>query len=160
MSNIVIRAAQPVDASSIAAMLNQLAGDLGDADVFSSNSETIMRYGFGPEQMFHCQIATSKQGDIGFALYFKYFSTTKGQPGVYIQDLWVDPNARGNAIGEKLLEAVAVHTAQIWNAAHMKLSVHSFNTRAEQFYSRLGFSVDNGETPMSLAGADFMKLRG
>jgi ribosomal protein S18 acetylase RimI-like enzyme len=160
MNTITIRAAKAVDAPLIANMLRCLADDLGDGDVFASNSEIILRYGFGQTSMFDVVIAESKGKAVGLALYFAHFSTTRANPGVYLQDLWVDPATRGARIGQQLLAEVARNAANTWGATYMKLSVHAGNTGAERFYSRLGFSVSTNETPMTVKNTAFVVLRG
>ena len=159
MSRVIIRPAQAADARPIATMLAHLADDLGDGDVFSSDGDTVLRYGFGPDPMFYCMLAQVAQKHVGFALYFPHFSTTKGLPGVYVQDLWVDPAVRNAAIGAKLLRAVATRSAEKWTAAYMKLSVHADNPRAEQFYQRMGFSVNSKETQMTAEVDAFAALQ-
>jgi len=160
MNKTTIRSAKATDALVIANMLACLANDLGDGEVFTSNSEIILRYGFGQAAMFNVVIAESESEAVGFALYFAHFSTTKGKPGVYVQDLWVDPVTRGGQIGQKLLAAVATNAANTWDAAYMKLSVHAGNIGAERFYSRLGFSANTNETPMTAENNAFKALQG
>lgn len=160
MKTTIIRPAKVADVPVIANMLHHLANDLGDGDIFASNSEIILRYGFGQAAMFDVVIAEFESKAVGFALYFAHFSTTKGRPGVYVQDLWVDPDTRGGQVGQKLLAAVATNAANTWDAAYMKLSVHADNTGAERFYSRLGFSVNKNETPMTAENNAFKALQG
>jgi len=160
MNTTTIRPAKAADAPVIANMLHRLANDLGDGDVFASNSEIILRCGFGQATMFDVVIAESEDKAVGFALYFAHFSTIKGKPGVYVQDLWVDPATRGGQIGQKLLAAVATNAANKWDAAYMKLSVHADNAGAKRFYSRLGFSANTNETPMTAENNAFKALQG
>ena len=159
MSNVTIKLAQVTDASILASMLAQLAKDIGDGDVFCSDSKTIESYGFGSEPMFQILISRLAQKPVGFALFFKHFSTTKGKPGVYVQDLWVDAAVRGTGTGQNLLGAVADHTATTWGAAFIKLAVHLTSPRAKQFYTRLGFAESSTETAMILAEPHFTALR-
>ncbi len=159
MKSVTVRAAKATDVQVIVNMLHRLADDLGDSDIFSSNREIILRYGFGKNAMFDVVIAETAGGAVGFALYFAHFSTTKGMPGVYVQDLWVDPATRGGKIGQKLLTAVASSAVNTWGAAYMKLSVHTANIGAERFYARLGFFANAKETPMTAEGNAFKILR-
>lgn len=160
MNTPTIRPAKATDAPVIANMLHRLANDLDDGDNFASNCETVLRYGFGQAAMFDVVIAESDSKAVGFALYFAHFSTTKGKPGVYVQDLWVDPATRGGQIGQKLLAAVATNAANTWAAVYMKLSVHAGNIGAERFYSRLGFSANTNEIPMTVENNAFKALQG
>lgn len=160
MSETTIRHATVADAPMIAKMLSHLADDLGDGDVFSSTAEIIARHGFGSRPMFEVVIAQQAENAVGFALFFAHFSTTKGQAGTYVQDLWIDPACRGGGIGEQLLATVATHSAKSWAAGYIKLAVHADNPRAKQFYQRLGFNESLNETAM-IAGSDaFNALRG
>jgi ribosomal protein S18 acetylase RimI-like enzyme len=160
MTVVKIRQATVLDAPVIAKMLGYLADDLGDGDLFSSTGEIIAQHGFGAAPLFHVVIADRDGDAVGFALYFAHFSTTKGQPGVYVQDLWIAPSQRGGGIGQQLLAAVASHSEKSWAAAYIKLAVHADNPRAKQFYERLGFNESLNETPMIAASEAFNALRG
>lgn len=160
MKTITIRQAKATDSSVITNMLHSLANDLGDGDVFASTSEIILRYGFGQTSMFDVVIAEFDGEAVGFALFFAHFSTTKGKPGVYLQDIWVDHAIRGAEIGQKLLTAVTTHAANTWGAAYIKLSVHADNAGAKRFYSRLGFCASSNEIPMTAEKNAFKALQG
>ncbi len=160
MTVVNIRQATAGDAPVIAKMLTHLAADLGDDDVFSTTSEIIAQHGFGKHVMFHVVIAEQGYDAVGFALYFAHFSTTKGQPGTYVQDLWIAPTQRGSGIGQRLLAAVASHSAKSWAAAYIKLAVHADNPRAKQFYERIGFNASLNETSMIADSVAFNALRG
>jgi len=160
MSAVNIRDATAADATVIAKILAHLADDLGDSDVFSTTPETITQHGFGKQVMFHVVIADLDGEAVGLALYFAQFSTTKGRPGTYVQDLWTAPAQRRGGIGQQLLAAVASHSAKAWAAEYIKLSVHADNPRAKQFYERLGFGESLNETAMVAGSAAFNTLRG
>lgn len=155
-----IRSGAASDAPYIAQMLGHLAQELGDGSDFASNTETIRNHGFGETPLFSTLIAETIQNKpVGFALYFPHFSTTRGKPGVYIQDLWVEPEMRGSGLGARLLCCVAERAGSEWEAAYLMLSVHEHNHDAERFYQRLGLQSVGGSRPMSLAGEGFARLR-
>ncbi len=158
MNGISIRHAVADDADIIAYMLTRLAEDLGDSDIFRSDGSIIRAHGFGAVPMFHCQIAQGAEKPLGLALYFPYFSTTMGQAGVYVQDLWVAPDARGAAIGRRLLTAVSIHAAEAWAATCLKLTVYADNDDAARFYDRLGFTHNETDRPLMLSGDGFSRL--
>ncbi len=160
MNAVVIRQATANDAPVIAKMLAHLADELGDGDLFSTTSKIIAQHGFGKHAMFHVVIAELDGDAVGFALYFAHFSTTKGRPGTYVQDLWSDPTLRGSGIGQQLLAAIASHSAKSWAADYIKLAVHTGNPRAKQFYQRLGFNESLNETAMIAGSEAFNALRG
>ena len=95
----------------------------------------------------------------GFALFFHNFSTFEGKPGVYLEDLFVRPEARGSGLGKALLSALA-QIAVERDCARLEWSVLDWNDPAIQFYKKLGakpmdewtvFRVD-GEALADLAG--------
>lgn len=154
-----IRAGEPKDARAIHAMLAALADDLGCGARFASTEATIHSHGFGPRARFSTLIAEAEM-PVGLALYFPHFSTTRGQPGVFIQDLWCAPACRGQGIGATLVAAVAEAAARDWGAAYVALSVHDHNRAAGDFYGRLGFEGALGDRSMFLSGAAFAKVAG
>lgn len=151
-----IRPATPDDADAIATMLAHLADETGDGAHFASTPDTIRAYGYGPEAFFETLIAEREGAAVGLALYFRHFSTTRAQPGVYVQDLWVAPEARGTRLGARLLAAVA-RAGAAWGARYLALTTHGGNETARAFYTRLGFEPQ-GDTPMMLDGDAFTAL--
>lgn len=73
----------------------------------------------------------------GFALYFMNYSTWKGRAGVYLEDLYVTPAARGRGLGKALLVALA-RIAMQRQCVRMEWSVLDWNTPAIEFYAALG----------------------
>ena len=73
----------------------------------------------------------------GFALFFHNFSTFEGKPGVYLEDLFVRPEARGTGLGKALLSALA-QIAIERDCARLEWSVLDWNDPAIQFYKKLG----------------------
>jgi len=149
-----IRLAEPEDAEAISQMLANLAESMGDGAVFASTPEIIRRYGFGADSLFSVMIAEGA----GLSLFFPHFSTTRGQPGVYVQDLWVAPAARGRNLGKQLLAATAGYATQSWGAGYMALTTHGHNDAARRFYRHLGFMVSGDDIPIHLTGPKFRSL--
>jgi len=96
----------------------------------------------------------------GFALFFHNFSTFEGKPGIYLEDLFVRPDARGSGLGKALLQKLASLTVER-DCARLEWSVLDWNDPAIQFYKKLGakpmdewtiFRVD-GESLVQLADA-------
>lgn len=156
---IRIRPARLDDAGAICAMLAELAQELGLGARFASTEAVIRRHGFGPQARFSTLLAEA-EAPVGLALYFPHFSTLRGQPGAYVQDLWTVPACRGQGLGAALLAAVAEASARDWGAGYLALSVHAHNAAAGRFYARLGFEAPTGEQPMLLQGAGFAALAG
>jgi len=159
LPTIEIRLATRQDASAIVDMLCRLADETGDGDRFRSDTESIRKYGFGPSPLFQCLIAAVAERHVGIALFFPTYSSTRGQPGVYVQDLWVDCEMRSDGLGRSMLAAIADYSASQWDAGYMMLSVHDHNAKAMVFYKRLGFSVGDHETFLALPSAAFSEMR-
>jgi GNAT superfamily N-acetyltransferase len=155
-----IRAAQPADAPAVTGMLARLATETGDGARFASTPETIRAHGFGPGALFDTLIAEAGEAAVGLALYFPHFSTIRGQPGVYLQDLWVAPEARAQGLGARLVGAVADYARAGWGAEYLALTTHPGNDAARAFYTRLGFHAQAGDVPMIVAGPAFGALTG
>ena len=74
----------------------------------------------------------------GMVIYYPEFSTHRGQPGLYIQDLYVTPEARGSGVARTLVAATLQH--QTWGAQYICLGVHPSNIAATKFYTKCGFT--------------------
>lgn len=155
----IIRNADSQDADAITAMLGRLAAEIGDGDKFLCDADAIRRYGFGETPLMQFLIAEGDGRHHGLVTFFPLFSTIRGKPGVYVQDLWVSEKARSQGLGDRLLGAVAARAAAQWRAAYLGLTVYEDNPRAVEFYRRLGFRGDQRDLPVVLGGAEFQKLK-
>ena len=90
----------------------------------------------------HCVLAFENETPIGFALYFYNYSTFIGRKGLYLEDLYVQPNYRGNGYGKKLLLHL-VQTAKNEHCGRMEWSVLKWNKPAIDFYDRIGAEAMN-----------------
>jgi GNAT superfamily N-acetyltransferase len=156
---MTIRPATPADAEVIAAMLSRLANETGDGARFATTPDAIRSLGFGHKALFEALIAEQDGAAAGLALFFPHFSSIRGQPGVYVQDLWTDPGLRGRGLGQRLLATVADHARVNWRAGYLALTTHGHNDAARAFYARLGFEAHPDDVPMILDGARFAALR-
>jgi GNAT superfamily N-acetyltransferase len=84
-------------------------------------------------------------------LFFREFSSWKGSPGIYVQDLYVSPDMRGTGLGAKLMKAMFEHTRD-WGASYCKLTVHADNEIVIPFYEHLGFQLLENEHVLILEG--------
>ena len=95
----------------------------------------------------------------GFALFFHNFSTFEGKPGVYLEDLFVRPEARGSGMGKALLSALA-QIAVERDCARLEWSVLDWNDPAIQFYKKLGAKPMDEWTVFRVDGAALADLAG
>ena len=125
MGEIEIRLATAADCEDIQAMLTRLATETGDGEKFRCRVDDIREHGFGRHSLFHCLIAERARDKLGLALFFPVFSTTRGRPGLYLQDLWVSPDCRDGGLGTRILRQVVTFAARQWQAGYMDLMVQT-----------------------------------
>lgn len=93
----------------------------------------------------------------GFALFFHNFSTFEGKPGVYLEDLFVRPEARGAGLGKALLKKLAAIAVER-DCARLEWSVLDWNEPAIQFYKALGANPMDEWTIYRVDGTALAKL--
>jgi GNAT superfamily N-acetyltransferase len=132
-----IRNAEASDAALILTFIRALAEyEHLSRDVVATEQD-LLRDGFGAEPKYRCVIAEWDQTPVGFALYFYNYSTFQGRPGIFLEDLFVNPEFRGKGIGRALL----VHLAQLAvreNCGRYVWQVLDWNTPSIEFYKSLG----------------------
>jgi ribosomal protein S18 acetylase RimI-like enzyme len=152
--NPTIRLAEARDANLIHAGLVAMAQVMGKGAKITSTAADIRKFGFGNQPAFEVLIAEVDGAFAGLCLTFPSFSTWRGEPGIYVQDLYVDEAFRGRRIGEKLLRAVA-RRAKATGAGYLRLSVDIDNRTAEAFYERLGIAHSRNEHVHMIKGDAF-----
>src|SRR5579862_7773599 len=103
--SVTIRSATPADVGQILAFIRALAVYERAPDAVTATEERLLQDGFGPRPFYRCLIGEHNGQAAGFAFYFFNYSTWKGRPGIYLEDLFVDPAFRGLGIGKALLQA-------------------------------------------------------
>lgn len=98
---------------------------------------SLNKYLFGPRPMAEVLIAENEGRAIGFALFFHNFSTFEGRPGLYLEDLFVVPEARGLGAGKALLSRLA-QLALERDCARLEWWVLDWNEPSIAFYHSLG----------------------
>lgn len=93
----------------------------------------------------------------GFALFFHNFSTFEGRPGIYLEDLFVRPSARGSGLGKALLSHLAALAVER-DCARLEWSVLDWNAPAIGFYQALGARSMDEWTVMRVDGAALERL--
>ena len=145
---MILRPAIAADVPALRAMLQKLSDHDGGSYPVASEA-ALLSGGFGPRPLYRAVIAEEDR-PFGMAIYYPDFSTHRGEPGLYIQDIWVEPKTRGHGLGRKLMAAALAQ--QDWGARYVVLGVSPDNITASGFYERLGF-VRRGYEMMILTGA-------
>ncbi|MBV8552566.1 MAG: GNAT family N-acetyltransferase [Acidobacteriaceae bacterium] len=120
---------------------------------------TLRQWLFGPHPAAEVLIAYTKGIPAGFALFFHNFSTFLGRPGIYLEDLFVEPEHRGKGIGKALL----IHLAKLAverGCGRLNWAVLDWNQPAIDFYKGLGAVPLEDWTVYRLSGAALDRLAG
>src|SRR5436189_3064179 len=112
---------------------------------------------FGPEPSAKVVIAFENTTPVGFAVYFFNFSTWLGRPGLYLEDLFVKPEARGRGYGRALLVELA-KIARDRRCGRMEWAVLNWNEPAIKFYRALGAKPMDEWTVFRLTPEEIAKL--
>jgi ribosomal protein S18 acetylase RimI-like enzyme len=152
-----IRSATPDDAHTIHAAILGIAEAVGQVAKVTSTPQDIARHGFGEEPAFGVLIAEMDDVFAGLCLYFPSFSTWYGRPGVYVQDLYVEPAFRGRGVGERLLRRLAAQTRD-GGGVYLRLSVDVENSSAQRFYEKIGLEWSREEKIFAARGEAFLAL--
>ncbi len=134
---LTIRRARPRDAATILKLIRGLAAYERLTREVTATAALIRRHGFGRPRYFDALICQRDGKPIGFALYFFTYSTFVGRPSLYLEDLFVLPEQRGQGAGRALLSALA-RIALERGCARMEWAVLHWNQPAIRFYERLG----------------------
>ncbi|MBS7663018.1 GNAT family N-acetyltransferase [Pseudomonas lalucatii] len=157
MSQLQIRPAQPADTDLILALIRELAAyeKLGDQVV--AQPAQLLEHLFGPRPHAEVLIGEVDGQAAGFALFFHNFSTFLGQPGIYLEDLYVRPAARGAGLGKALLTRLASLAVER-GCGRLDWGVLNWNEPALGFYRSLGARPQDGWTNYRLSGAALRAL--
>jgi GNAT superfamily N-acetyltransferase len=154
---LVIRKAHSQDVGTILKLIRGLAEYERAPDAAQATEADLLRDGFGSDPKFHCVIADWQGEPVGFALYFYNYSTWKGRPGIFLEDLFVWPEYRGMGIGKALLLHVA-KIAVAENCGRYEWSVLDWNTPSIEFYQSLGAKQMSEWLPMRVEGDALLAL--
>jgi GNAT superfamily N-acetyltransferase len=152
-----IRPATAADVPQILDFVRALATYERAPDAVTATEEGLLRDGFGPNPIYHCLIADLDGKPAGFALYFFNYSTWMGRPGIYLEDLFVQPEFRGLGIGLALLQQVAVAAVQK-GCLRLQWEVLDWNSPAIDFYRSIGADFLDEWRNMRLSGDPLLRL--
>jgi len=135
-----IRPARREDVPAIVGLIHELAVFEHLEHLAIATPETLEPHLFGDRPACECLVAEQGGAVVAFALFFQNFSTFLCRPGLYLEDLYVQPAARGAGLGSALLRALA-HLAVARGCGRFEWSVLDWNVDAQGFYERMGAAV-------------------
>src|SRR5262245_10030126 len=153
----MIRSATPVDIPAIAQLIQALADYERLAHEVSLDENRLREHLFGPRPFAEVLLAQEAREVVGFALFFHNYSTFLGKPGIYLEDLFVQPEYRGKGYGKALLVELA-KLAVARDCGRLEWSVLNWNTPSIEFYKSLGAAPMDAWTGYRLSGDELRTL--
>jgi GNAT superfamily N-acetyltransferase len=147
----MIRPATPADTPAIVALIRGLADYEHLSHLVRLDEDRLRTHLFGPRPFADVLLAEEVNEVAGYALFFHNYSTFLGQPGIYLEDLFVRPEYRGRGHGKALLIAVA-RLAVERGCGRLEWAVLDWNEPALRFYRSLGALPLNDWTLYQLSG--------
>jgi GNAT superfamily N-acetyltransferase len=154
---MTLRSATAADVPQILAFIRALAEYERLLHEVVATEDGIRQALFGPRPYAEVVLAEDAGMPIGFALFFHTFSTFLGQPGIYLEDLFVIPEARGKGVGKALLAELA-RLAVTRGCGRVEWAVLDWNAPAIRFYDGLGARPNEEWTVYRLTGASLAAL--
>jgi len=158
-TGLTITIASERDIPHILTFIKALAEYERLADSVVATEEGLRATLFGPRPYAECEIARWNGEPAGFALFFHNYSTFLARPGVYLEDLFVNPEFRGKGIGRSLLQYLA-GVAVERNCGRLEWSVLDWNAPAIGFYKSLGAEPLEDWTIFRVKGEALARLAG
>ena len=156
---VSIRPSTPQDCGTILRFVRELAEYERDPDAVEANEAMLADALFATPPAAEALIAERDGVAVGFALFFHNFSTWTGKRGIYLEDLYVTPAARGSGAGKALLAHLA-GIALDRGCARFEWSVLDWNTPAIDFYRSMGATAMDEWTVQRVTGDALVRLAG
>jgi len=151
MPEVDLRFAQLDDVPAIMELIRELAEYERLAHQVVATEEILRASLFGERPYAEAVLALAEGEPVGFALFFHNYSTFLGKPGIYLEDLFVRPHARGLGIGKRLMAHVA-GIALERGCGRFEWAVLDWNEPSIAFYEKLGARAQTDWTVMRLSG--------
>jgi GNAT superfamily N-acetyltransferase len=156
-SLIALRFAAGDDVGLILNFIRRLAAYERMSNEVVADEKLLRKTLFGERRFAEVVIASYDGEPAGFALFFHNFSTFLGRPGIYLEDLFVDPEMRGRGIGRALLSFLAGLAVER-GCGRLEWAVLDWNVDAIGFYERLGARAMDEWTTFRIAGEALQDL--
>jgi GNAT superfamily N-acetyltransferase len=157
VSDIAIREAMKSDADVILSLLYELAEYEKLTAKFRLTRDIIERDFFGPDAACHCDLAYLGEAPVGLMTWYRTYASFAASRGIFLEDIFVQPNYRGKGIG-KLLLAHLSRRAVTGGITHIDWFVLDWNKPSIEFYERLGAEQSKGWLSYRLGGRALKEL--
>ncbi|MBF6086740.1 GNAT family N-acetyltransferase [Nocardia cyriacigeorgica] len=159
MTGTAIRRALPDDVPALVELVYDLAEYEKARHECTLTAEQLHTALFGPAPALFAHVATLDEQVVGCAIWFLNYSTWDGVHGIYLEDLYVKPQARGTGLGKALIAALAEEAVRN-RYSRVSWSVLTWNTPSIDFYESLGADVQDDWVGYRLSGAALTALAG
>ncbi|HWU22783.1 MAG TPA: GNAT family N-acetyltransferase [Nocardioides sp.] len=155
----MIREATPADVPEVLRLIRALATYEREPDAVVTTEADLHRWVFGDDAVASVLVAEVDGRVVGIALWFRSYSTWTGQPGIYLEDLFVEPEHRGSGLGKTLLAALA-RIAVERGYPRVEWAVLDWNQPSIDFYDALGARPQDDWSTYRLTGEALAALGG
>ena len=155
--NLEIREARPGDLKSVIILMQEFAVYEKLLDSLDITEKKLGTAAFGKGSFVEILIATIDEVAVGYALFFPYFASFRGQRGIYLEDIYVSADYRGRGIGKRLLCEIA-RIARSRSFDRIDFQVLSWNAPAISFYQKLGAVRNDDERHFKFSDKAFQDL--
>jgi GNAT superfamily N-acetyltransferase len=156
---VTVRDATRDDVALIHRFIRELAEYEKLLHEVEASEADVARDLFGANPRAFCDIAERDREPVGFALWFYNYSTFRGRHGIWLEDLFVVPEARGSGAGKALLRRLARRCVE-QGLGRMEWAVLDWNASSIAFYDSLGASALDDWTTRRLTGEALTRLAG
>ena len=157
--NCEVRRAAVDDIPIVLGLLRELAAFEGKADRVQVTEALLAEHAFGPRPCIEMLLGSVEGRPVSYAIFFPHFGSYRGRPSLFLEDLYVQPAARGTGVGRAMMSHLArIVVDREW--AGMTWGVLDWNEAALRFYEGLGAARTNGHVYMELSGEALAKVAG
>lgn len=154
---IRIRPAAATDVAQLIQFISELADYENRSYELVADEASLQQWLFGEDPVAQAVVGELDGEAVGFALFFRSFSTFLGRPGIYLEDLYVTPDQRGRGVGGALLSHLAGICVE-HGYGRLDWSVLDWNQPAIRFYENLGAKPQSEWTMYRLTGQALQRV--
>ncbi len=156
---LLVREARKADVPAIVILIREFAEFEKLSDWCEVTEDDLREAIFGKQNFVRSLVAMDGDRYVGYALFYPIFKSFRGERSVFLEDLYVTPDLRGNGLGLVMLREVAKY-AQEQGFARLDWQTLKWNAAAINFYNNLGAEADDENFDFRLRGAAFIRLIG
>jgi GNAT superfamily N-acetyltransferase len=154
---LLVRGVEERDLAAIALLIREFAEFEKLSDWCEVTEANLQEAIFSKKSFVRALVALAGNRYVGYALYFPVFKSFRGERSIFLEDLYVTPEFRGNGLGFVMLKEVAKY-AREEGFVRMDWQALKWNTPAIDFYKNLGAESDDENLDFRLREANFLKL--